>query len=59
MCMLDGDVSIFDLLGQVITKKHISGTNADVISIDTKSAIYVVRYTSSVQTITKQIFINK
>ena len=56
--MLEGDVSVYDVLGQVITTKHLSGVTSEVISMKNVSAVYIVRYTTSSQTITKRIFIN-
>lgn len=57
--MLDGDVYVYDILGQVVATKHLSGTTSDVISLKAKSAVYIVKYTTSGQTITRRIFINQ
>jgi hypothetical protein len=57
--MLNGDVNVYDLLGQVVATKHLSGTTSDVITLELKSAVYIVKYTTSVQTITEKIVINQ
>jgi hypothetical protein len=57
--LLDGDVTVYDILGQVVTSKHLSGSTSEVINLDPKSAVYIVKYTTNSQTITKRIFINQ
>jgi hypothetical protein len=57
--ILDGDVTVYDILGKVVATKHLSGSNSEVINLDTKSAVYVVKYTTNSQTITKRILINQ
>jgi autotransporter-associated beta strand protein len=38
--------------------KHLSGTTSDVIRMEPVSAVYIVKYTTNSQKITKRIFIN-
>ena len=57
--MLDGDVSVYDILGQVIATKHLSGSTSGIIALEDNDAIYVVKYTTGSQTIIKKIFINR
>jgi hypothetical protein len=55
--ILEGDVAIYDILGQLVATKHLSGINSEVIRLEPKTAVYIVRFTNFGQTITKKIFI--
>jgi hypothetical protein len=57
--LLEGNVTVYDILGQVVATKHLSGTTSDVIHLETKCAVYTVKYTTSDKTITRRIFINQ
>ncbi|NTW32558.1 MAG: T9SS type A sorting domain-containing protein [Bacteroidetes bacterium] len=57
--MLEGDVSVYDILGQIVAARHLSGSSSGVISMDSQNAIYIVKYTTKENTITKRIFINQ
>lgn len=57
--VLNGEVSVYDILGQVVASKHLSGLTSAVISFDAKSAVYIVKYTSGKQTISNRIFITR
>ena len=56
---LNGDVKIYDMVGQLIASKHVSGTTSDVITLNPASAVYIVKYISSEQTTSSRIFINQ
>ena len=56
--VLNGEVCIYNLLGQQITSERISGNTSAIITLEPESAVYVVKYTSNKNTITKRIFIN-
>jgi hypothetical protein len=55
--ILEGDVAIYDILGQLVATKHLSGSTSEVIRLEPKTAVYIVRYINFDQTITKKIFI--
>ena len=57
--VLNGDVNVYDMLGQVVVSKHFSGVKTAVINVDPNNAVYVVRYMTNKQTTTKRIFINR
>jgi hypothetical protein len=57
--MLNGDATVYDVLGQIIATKHLSGESSAVINLQPVSAVYIVKYTANDITITKRIFINK
>jgi len=59
MKMLNGDVSVYDMLGQVIASRHLSGSTSCIINMESKCAVYIVKYTTSDQTISRKIFINQ
>jgi hypothetical protein len=57
--VLNGDVFVYDVLGQVVASRHVSGSTSAVFSLDAKSAVYIVKYTSANQTISRRILINQ
>ncbi len=57
--MLNGEVFVYDILGQVVATKHVSGSTSAVISLDAKSAVYIVKYISNEQTISRKINITQ
>jgi hypothetical protein len=57
--LIDGDANVYDLVGQLVASKHLSGTTSAVISMEPTSAVYIVKFTSSDNNITKRIFINQ
>gem|GEM_PF-983858 len=59
MKMLDGDVSVYDMLGQIVAARHLSGSTSCIINLESKCAVYIVKYTTSDQTLTRRIFINQ
>ena len=56
---LNGEVQIYDMVGQLVVSKHVSGTTSDVITLNPVSAVYIVKYISSEQTTSSRIFINQ
>jgi len=59
MEMLDGDVAVYDMLGQVVASRHLSGSTSCIFNMESKCAVYIVKYTTSDQTLTRKIFINQ
>ncbi|HPS16684.1 MAG TPA: DNRLRE domain-containing protein [Bacteroidales bacterium] len=57
--MLDGEISIYNMLGQIVSIKKLSGNNSAVISLDKECAVYTVKYTSDKKSITRRIIINR
>ena len=56
---LNGDVNIYDMLGQLVASKHVSGTTSAVITLNPVSAVYIVKYITSEQTTSARVFVNQ
>ena len=56
--LLNGDLSVYDLLGQLVFTKYLSGVKSTIVNLKDQSDVYIVKYTTSDETITKRIFIS-
>jgi uncharacterized protein YjdB len=54
---LEGDVKIFNLLGELILAKHLSGEGTNTISLDVAPGSYIIELLSKDMSLQKKIFV--